>query len=112
MKKFIKVFILIGIAVVCLTACTEDLPYVEEEDAPIAVTSVDKTGTDGIVDTYKISFSDGSTTTFTVTNVIDGEKGETGETGTSITSIEKTGTEGVIDTYTISFSDGSATTFT
>lgn len=34
----------------------------------IGITSVEKTGTSGLVDTYTITFDDGSTTTFTVTN--------------------------------------------
>ena len=46
----------------------------------VSVVSVEKTGTDGLVDTYTITFSDNSTTTFTVTN---GEKGDQGDPGTS-----------------------------
>ena len=38
------------------------------------IVSVEKTGTNGLVDTYTITFTDGSTTTFTITN---GENGTT-----------------------------------
>lgn len=41
------------------------------------VSSVTKTSTSGLVDTYTMTFTDGSTTTFTVTNGADGEDGKT-----------------------------------
>lgn len=63
------------------------------------ITSIIKTGTSGLVDTYTITFQDGNTTTFTVTN------------GKSIVSIAKTATSGLVDTYTITFNDSSTTTF-
>ena len=40
----------------------------------ISITSIAKTGTSGLVDTYTITFSDGSTQTYTVTNGADGNK--------------------------------------
>lgn len=40
------------------------------------ITSIAKTGTSGLVDTYTISYNDGTTSTFTVTN---GAKGDTGD---------------------------------
>lgn len=64
------------------------------------ITSIEKTGTSGLVDTYTITFTDGKKTTFTVTN------------GKGITSIAKTGTSGNVDTYTITYNDGSTSTFT
>ena len=67
----------------------------------VTVLSVKKTATDGITDTYTITFSDDTTTTFTVTN---------GESIT-VTSIEKTNTIGLVDTYTITFSNGSTHSF-
>ena len=42
------------------------------------IVSIEKTGSDGLVDTYTILFTDGTSTSFSVTN---GEKGETGESG-------------------------------
>ena len=64
------------------------------------ISTIEKTGNIGLVDTYTITFDDGTKTTFTVTN------------GNGITSIEYTSTEGLVDTYTITFDDGATETFT
>ena len=64
------------------------------------IQSIEKTGTDGLVDTYTVTLTNGSKTTFQVTN------------GNAVVSITKTGTSGLIDTYTIVYSDGTSTTFT
>lgn len=64
-----------------------------------AITSVTKISTSGLVDTYKISFSDNTSTNFTVTN------------GSSIKSIAKTATSGLTDTYTVTLTDGTTSTF-
>ena len=64
------------------------------------IQSIILTGTVGLVDTYTINYSDGTTSTFDVTN------------GNGITSVAKTGTAGLVDTYTITFQDGSTSTFT
>lgn len=64
-----------------------------------AITSVAKISTSGLVDTYKISFSDNTSTNFTVTN------------GSSIKSIAKTATSGLTDTYTVTLTDGTTSTF-
>ena len=77
------------------------------KDAPV-ITSIEKTSSEGRVDTYTVSLSDGTSYTFEVTN---GENGIDGKDGVSITSVEKTKTEGNVDTYTIHFSDGSESTF-
>ena len=50
------------------------------EIAPYVV-SVEKTFTEGVIDVYTITFSDGSTTTFTVTNGKDGVSGIDGKNG-------------------------------
>jgi hypothetical protein len=57
------------------------------------IASIEKTATSGLVDTYTITLTDGSTTTFEVTN------------GKSIVSMEKTNTIGFTDYYTITFND-------
>ena len=44
----------------------------------VGISSIAKTGTSGLVDTYKITLTNGNTATFTVTN---GAKGATGATG-------------------------------
>ncbi len=64
------------------------------------IASVVKTGITGLVDTYTITLTDGSTSTFTVTN------------GSSIESIEKTSTVGLVDTYTVTLTNGDTSTFT
>lgn len=69
-----------------------------EEGSNIA--SVEKTGTSGLVDTYTITMTDGTTQTFTVTN------------GDSISTIAKTSTVGTVDTYTITLTNGNTQTFT
>lgn len=53
----------------------------------------------GITDTYTIHFTDGRTTTFSVTN------------GSNISSIAKTSTSGLVDTYTVTLTNGTTTTF-
>ena len=64
------------------------------------INSIAKTGTQGITDTYTITFADQSTATFTVTN------------GKGVVSIAKTGTTGLVDTYTITYNDQTTSTFT
>ena len=63
------------------------------------IQSIDLTGTVGLVDTYTITYSDGTTSTFDVTN------------GNGIVSITKTATVGLVDTYTITFTNGTTSTF-
>lgn len=79
------------------------------------IVSIEKTSTSGLVDTYTITYTDGDTDTFIVTNGAQGAPGEDGSDGApgvGIVSIEKTGTSGLVDTYTIYLSDGSEYTFT
>ena len=42
----------------------------------VGIQKIEKTGTDGLVDTYTITYTNGQTTTYTVTNGADGEKGD------------------------------------
>lgn len=46
--------------------------------AGVGISSIAKTGSSGLVDTYTITFTNGTTTTFQVTNGEDGEDGEDG----------------------------------
>lgn len=64
------------------------------------IQSIDKVGTSGLVETYRITLADTSYFDFPVTN------------GKSITGVKKSGTAGLVDTYTIGYNDGSASTFT
>ena len=63
------------------------------------ISSIAKTSTSGLVDTYTITYTNGNTTTFNVSN------------GNGIDRIEKTATVGNKDTYTIYFTNGSTTTY-
>ena len=125
MKKKISIGFIAALMTLGLTSCTSNgnLPYVGDngnwwigesdlgvpatgpsgqDGASVSVISVEKTSSNGLVDTYTITFSDGTTATFTVTN---------GESNV-IESIELTGSTGLVDTYTITFSNGSTKTFT
>lgn len=75
-------------------------------DTGVGISSITKTGTSGLVDTYTITYTDSSTSTFTVTN------GDDGDDGVGIRSIAKTGTSGLVDTYTITYTDNTTSTFT
>ena len=70
------------------------------------IASITKTGTSGLIDTYTVLYTNGSTDTFTVTNGADGEEGN------GIASIEKTSTVGLVDTYTVTYTDGDTMTYT
>ena len=65
----------------------------------VGISSITKTATSGNVDTYTIALSNGSSSTFTVTN------------GATITAITKSATAGLVDTYTVTMSDSSTSTF-
>ena len=53
----------------------------DKGDIGNGIASIEKTSSDGLVDTYTITFTDGTTTTFTVTNGEKGDKGDQGEQG-------------------------------
>lgn len=71
----------------------------------VGIGNISKTNTVGLVDTYTITFTDGNTTTFTITN------GKNGTDGVGIVSVQKTATNGLVDTYAITFTDKSTSTF-
>ena len=96
---------------------------VEENAEPVAIQGpegngidkIEKVGSENGVDTYRITFTDGTTFDFEITNGQagdPGEPGEQGEAGKSISKVEKTGSANGVDTYTITFSDNSTATFT
>ena len=91
------------------------------------ITSIDLTGEVGDTKTYTITYADGLTFDFSVTDghtpiftfvgtviYIDGVAGPDlkGETGNGIASVELTSTVGLVKTYTITFTDSTTTTFT
>ena len=70
----------------------------------VSVVSIVKTSTDGLIDTYTITYSNGSTSTFTVTNGFDGQDGTKGVQGnpgqdghTPVITISETTGNWVID---------------
>ena len=90
------------------------------------ISEVALTNTNGKIKTYTITFTDETTTTF---SVVDGSDGKDftyedftpeqlealkvkGDTGRGIASIDLTNTNGKIKTYTITFTDDTTTTFT
>ena len=72
----------------------------QQGDTGNGITSIVKSSSSGQSDVYTITFSNGATQTFTVTN------------GSNIASISKTSTSGLVDTYTVLLTDGTTTTFT
>ncbi len=77
MKRLSKILITLIATILCcsfLFGCT-----IEVTDNGIV--SIEKTATEGLVDTYTITFSDGSKTTFEVTNGKDGQNGINGDDG-------------------------------
>jgi hypothetical protein len=53
-------------------------------EAGSSIRSIDKTATDGLVDTYTVRLTNGEEQKFYVTNGRDGEKGEKGDTGSTV----------------------------
>lgn len=63
----------------------------------VGISSVAKTSTSGLIDTYTITYTDGATSTFAVTN---------GKDGKNIAQIIKGSTVGLVDTYYIVYTGG------
>lgn len=84
MKKLIFLISTL-LVLLALTACTSSHGATGSKGSPgkdgNGIVSVVKTGTNGLVDTYTITFTDGTSTTFTVNNGEDGANGENGEDG-------------------------------
>lgn len=74
----------------------------------IGISSVAKTSTVANVDTYTITFDDGSTETFDVTNGIDGTNGSTWYKGTALTGtgMSITGFPGVLNDFYLNSDTG------
>lgn len=79
------------------------------DSEPVSVVSNELISESDGVRTYKIVFSDGTETVYSVKDGADGAKGPD---GTYIVEVKKTGSEGNVDTYTIYLTDGSTFTFT
>lgn len=149
-KRVISLLALLLVLVMVFTACSEQLPTVNEDGNweingtdtgisatggkgdkgdtgakgdkgdSVTVTSIDLVESDGLIDTYRITFSDGSKHDFSVTNGkngtngtdgAQGAQGEAGKDGVTVVALEKTASEGTHDTWTFKMSDGSNFSF-
>ncbi len=79
------------------------------DSEPVSVVSNELISESDGVRTYKIVFSDGTETIYSVKDGADGAKGPD---GTYIVEVKKTGSEGNVDTYTIYLTNGTTFTFT
>lgn len=75
--------------------------YVTAAD-PNSIIAVTKISSSGLIDKYRIHFSNGNYSEFQVKN---------GSDGSSIAHIEKTLTDGIVDTYTITLTNGQEYSF-
>ncbi len=83
LRKITALFLLLTLCL-SLVACGDPGPKGDKGDKGDSLTliSFEKIKTEGLSDTYKMTFSDGSTSEFTVTNGKNGENGENGLTPT------------------------------
>lgn len=75
-----------------------------------SIKSIAKTSTSGLVDTYTITFTNNTTTTFTVTNGKAGTNGTNGTNGTSVTVSSVTESTESGGENVVEFSDGNTLT--
>ena len=82
MKKILSLFKItfLLLFVLLLIGCSFNLGN-NQTDKAVGIIEIKKTGSEGLVDTYTIVYSDGTTSTFTVTNGAQGEQGMQGEKG-------------------------------
>ncbi len=107
--------------------------------AGLGIASVTGPVSNGLVDTYTITYTDNTTSTFTVTNGANGQNGatgpqgpqgeqgpvgpqgpqgeqgvpgQTGAAGLGIASVTGPVSNGLVDTYTITYTDNTTSTFT
>lgn len=78
------------------------------------ITDISKTSTSGLVDTYTITFDDGDTETFNITNGADGQNGSKWYKGTAIsgTGTSIVGFPGVVNDFYLNSSSGNVYTCT
>ena len=88
MKNKIALILLFVAVLLCsfiLSACKDGVDGKDGIDGKdgVGIVSVEKTSTSGLVDTYTMTFTDGTTKTFTVTNGANGTNGSIGKDGQS-----------------------------
>ena len=92
MKKKLCLLAVLGVLSLGVTSCTPNvsqtsLPSVtngkdgQDGEDGRGIVKIEKTSTSGNVDTYTITYTDNTTSTFTVTNGKDGQDGQKGEQG-------------------------------
>ncbi len=82
-----KILKRIGVLIITLIMATTIFTGCIQIVNPSNILSIEKTSTDGLVDTYTITYTDGRTSTFTITNGKDGENGIDGEDGSDAPQI-------------------------
>lgn len=89
-KRTFKLIFLVLIFIFSLSACGQAGPQGPQGEQGVqgevgnGISSIEKTLTEGLIDTYTITYTDGTTSTFTVTNGkdgVDGIQGIQGEPG-------------------------------
>lgn len=75
------------------------------------IANIAKTSTSGLVDSYTITYTDGSTSTFEVTNGKDGAPGAQGVGVSSITQTSTSAESGGVNVITCTLTDGTTSTF-
>lgn len=83
----------------------------EKGDDGNGIANIAKTSTSGLVDTYTITYTDGSTSTFDVTNGKDGAQGAQGVGVRSIVQTSTSTESGGINVITCVLTDGTTSTF-
>ncbi len=75
------------------------------------VASVALVSTVGLVNTYRMTFTDGTYVDIPITDGAKGDTGDAGATGNGIASVTLVSTVGKVNTYRITFTDGTYTDF-
>ena len=84
MKKRILLPFVACIFSLALTSCEIKNTTSNNDNSNLNIVSIEKTDSENGVDTYTITFSDGTTTTYTVTNGVDGKDGSSVLTGKDV----------------------------
>lgn len=83
----------------------------EKGDDGNGIANIAKTSTSGLVDTYTITYTDGSTSTFDVTNGKDGAQGAQGVGVRSIVQTSTSAESGGVNIITCTLTNGTTSTF-
>lgn len=87
----------------------------DKGDPGRGIVDIHKIGSVGVVDNYKITYSDGTYSLFTVSNGLDGRDGKNGlpgQDGRGISRIVLDHVSGILDHYKVEYTDGTSWLFT